>query len=81
MPKLTPDGHRIIIFRIYKNEQNDVPKPEYMLKILQIVFDISLKTDIVRGITLVYDLENLSLNLIRIFFPALRKILTIQSVS
>lgn len=82
VPKLTPDGERVMIFYIREHENSDhMPNPMSLMKTAQMVFDVSLKTDKVKGVTMIYDFENISMAFFKTFFTALRIALAIQSVS
>lgn len=58
-----------------------VPDPMDTLKLAQMMFDINLRMDKVRGLTLIYDYENTGLAFVKAFFPVIRRALMIQSVS
>ncbi len=81
MPKLTPDGYRIVIFRIFDSERTNLPSPENIMKATQIGLDISLKHDRFRGMTVIYDLENSSMNFISLLVPMLKRFFALGNVS
>ncbi|XP_065226836.1 retinaldehyde-binding protein 1-like [Planococcus citri] len=71
--KLTPDGSRVIIFKIFEILENSVVDPDGIMKLSQIAIDISLKLDKVRGTILVYDFQNLSLNFVGVILSNIKK--------
>lgn len=83
MPKLTEDGHRIIILHFHdqKDSKEILPDVEDFLKVIQLIFDLNLKTDKVKGVTMIYDLDNIGISFLRILIPALKKVVTLQTVS
>ena len=81
LPKLTADGYRVVIFRIFDAENSSLPSPDNIIKATQIGLDISLKYDKFRGVTLIYDLENASMAFISLVIPMLKKIFALTSVS
>lgn len=81
MPKLTSDGYRIVIFRIFDPETTNLPTPENIMKATQIGLDISLKLDKFRGMTVIYDLENTSMTFISLLLPMLKKFFALGNVS
>ncbi|KAK7580469.1 hypothetical protein V9T40_001098 [Parthenolecanium corni] len=79
LPKLTPDGYRLVLFR-ERFADGKVPDPMDTLKLAQMMFDINLRMDKVRGLTLIYDYENTGLAFVKAFFPVIRRALMIQSM-
>lgn len=74
LPKLTRDGYRIVIFRIFESDNNTFPAPDNIMKATQIGLDISLKYDKFRGMTVIYDLENASMAFVTLLIPMLKKL-------
>lgn len=81
MPKLTADGYRVVIFRIFDSENINLPTPENIMKATQIGLDISLRHDRFRGMTVIYDLENTSMTFISLLVPMLKKFFALGNVS
>jgi len=79
LPKLTSDGYRIMLFRIFDGH-TDVPPADHILKCMQIVFDLNLKYDKVRGTTLIYDFKNASTSCISSLIAEFKKLVMVQNV-
>ncbi|XP_065201052.1 alpha-tocopherol transfer protein-like [Planococcus citri] len=77
--KLTPDGYRIVIFRIFDDSKNSIPDPESIIKATQISTDYSLKVDKIRGMIVIYDFQNITMNYITMMFSILKKLLTLAT--
>lgn len=80
-PKLTPDGHRVIISTVLEHNKEDLPTGKSIIRGMQLIFDFCLKVDQVRGVTLVYDTKNVSMALVTVLLSTLNEYLLIQNVS
>lgn len=81
VPKLTPDGYRVTVFHVPQTVKKESPSQEILLKGSQMPLDISLKVDKIRGLIVIFDLNNLSLSHVSVLFPNLKKMLSLQTVS
>lgn len=81
MPKLTRDGYRVLICRFNEHKASDLPPGETVIKGMQAVFDHSLLVDKVRGLTLVYDGQNISMPLVSTMVQTVNKLILVQNVS
>lgn len=81
MPKLTPNGYRVLLCYFYEHKASDLPPGEKIIKGMQVVFDYSLMADQVRGLTLIYDGQNISMALVSTLLQTINKLLLVQNVS
>ncbi len=65
LPKLTPDGYRVIVLYISDNARNVEPSPySHFLKATLMTVDIMGKLDSPRGIIVVHDGKNMTMNFV-----------------
>lgn len=77
--KLTPDGYRVVIFRIFDDYKNEVPDSDSMVKVTQLATDFSLKWDKIRGMIVIYDFQNINMQYVTMIFAILKKLLTLAT--
>ncbi|XP_065226974.1 uncharacterized protein LOC135850141 [Planococcus citri] len=77
LPKLTPEGYRIFIFRISDAIKTGQPSNEDFIRQTQLLFDYSMKVDKIRGAIFIYDFQNITLHLITTMFPIVKKFITL----
>lgn len=78
-PKLTADGHRILIFRIF--DEHNAPDPDSFIKMSQICVDYSIKYDKIRGMIVIYDFGVMPMHYVTLMFSTLKKLFTLATVS
>lgn len=81
LPKLTPEGYRITIFRIFEHDKENLPKGDEFIKAVQMLMDISLKKDRVKGLIVVYDFQNLDMTFVSLILSQLKKLMILSTVS
>lgn len=80
MPRLTPEGYRVFIFRIFDGNLASKLSALHILKSVQMLMDLSMKEDKHKGVFILIDVENITLAYIRIAFKIMRKLLAIETV-
>ncbi len=80
MPKLTSDGYRVVIFRIFQQNSENIPTPTEYMKAVQMELDLSVKEDYTRGTIMIYDYENTTMPLVVMQLTALKRIIDIGIV-
>lgn len=80
MPKLTPEGYRVICYRIFEHEADELPDAEVLLRSYQITMDVLLKQDCHKGLIVVSNSENTSYKLFTMMLSTLRQSLTMATV-
>lgn len=80
MPKLTPDGDRILIYRIFEPENSHLLTAENLAKVQFALFDIIRKDDCFRKYILIYDLHNITASYAQAKFQMLRKFIPYAQV-
>ncbi len=81
MPDLTPEGYRVLVCSIYPNRKTGPLDAESLLRCLLINCDAVLKFDQHKGVIVVYDLQNLSFDLIKLMFKVMNKSMNLFTVS
>ncbi|XP_065226036.1 alpha-tocopherol transfer protein-like isoform X1 [Planococcus citri] len=76
IPKLTPEGHRIVIFKIFE-KGNSAPNGDLIIKATQIVSDYLMKVDKNRGLIVIMDYENINMNYITMMFSMIKQYITL----
>ncbi|KAK7575984.1 hypothetical protein V9T40_012270 [Parthenolecanium corni] len=73
LPKLTPEGHRVFIFRNFSAEKNHLLTADDYMKMNYMNLDISIRDDFNNKQILIYDIQNVNMNLITTIFNSSRK--------
>ncbi|XKL69123.1 hypothetical protein PGB90_006892 [Kerria lacca] len=79
LPKLTADGDRVCIFKIFKAIKSSELKAEKFFEALTICMDVGLKIDRYRSMIIIYDMENATMALGAILFAIANKISTFST--
>lgn len=80
LPKLTPEGYRVFVFRIFDSSLASKISALHILKSVQMLMEWSIKQDKHKGVIVLFDIENISVAYIRVGFKVLRKLLAIETV-
>ncbi|XKL68338.1 hypothetical protein PGB90_003829 [Kerria lacca] len=80
LPKLTPDGYRVIIFRIFHHNNESMPIATDFMKALHMQLDLNFKQDRVKGAIFIYDFENLTMPFVILQLTVLKKALEVGLV-
>lgn len=80
MPKLTPEGYRVFVFRIFDSALASKISALHLLKSVQMLMELSMKQDKHKGVIVLVDMANPSLAFIQVGFKVLRKLLAIETV-
>ncbi|XP_065226037.1 uncharacterized protein LOC135849496 isoform X2 [Planococcus citri] len=80
IPKLTPEGHRIVIFKIFE-KGNSAPNGDLIIKATQIVSDYLMKVDKNRGLIVIMDYENINMNYITMMFSMIKQYITLVTIT
>ncbi len=70
-----------MICHIFERKEKDIPPAENLMKCMQSIFDICLKVDHVRGVILVYNLENVTMAFISSLLTVIKQLVMVQNVS
>lgn len=81
MPKLTPDGYRVVVFHIFEPFGDYIPTENSILRANQIVLDLEMWMDQNRGCIILFNLENLSLHFVRLLVLILKKLFMLTTVN
>lgn len=81
MPKLTPEGYRVICYNIFEHKADDLPNNEVLLRTYQLTMDILLKEDCHKGLIVISNSENMSYKLFTLMLSSLRQSLTMATVT
>ena len=69
------------MFRIFKHAKEAMPKGEDFIKAVQMLMDVSLKKDRVKGLIVVYDFQNLDMTFVSLILSQLKKLMQLSTVS
>lgn len=79
MPKLTPEGYRVLILAFRDN--GPIPSTEDMVQMLDITLKTLLKLDRNKSVILIYDFKSLTVNSMTAIAAAVPKISDITYVN
>jgi len=80
LPKLSPQGYRIVVFRIFQKAKENIPQGEVFLKTIQMLMDVNLKEDKIRGLIILYDFENFDIIYVPMFLAQIKKFIHLATV-
>lgn len=80
LPKLTPEGYRVFVFRIFDSSLASTMSTLHLLKSVQMLMDWNMKQDKHKAAFVLFDVQNISLAFIRVGFKVMRKLLAIETV-
>lgn len=82
LPKLTKAGQRVVFFKLYTPDNIDSFDAEAFCTRTFMTYDFRLSHDIARTDILVYDLSNVSMNVLGVMpLQMIKKLMSIGSVS
>lgn len=73
LPKLTPEGYRIVVSGMNKSASLNGMKPDHLLQFYQAHTDIILRFDQHRGVIALHDMSNISLEIVSLTFKIIRR--------
>lgn len=80
LPKLTPDGYRIFIYRCLENENSHLSTPDQFMKMAFMNTIISMKGDLSRKLIFIHDFQKISMSLASTLFTSMTKYSTANTV-
>lgn len=73
LPKLTAEGYRLLMWKIFDPKLAQLLTPDQFIKMIYFNTDFILKADDSRKIVQIYDLENMSVSFAVTMAAAVRK--------
>lgn len=81
LPELTPEGYRIVLFRIFEHSSSDVPNVDTFTKANQMIIDLLFRKERNSGLIMIYDFQHVSAAFVAVLLNNSKQFLTITTVS
>lgn len=81
LPKLTPEGHRVGIFRMNPISNKNLPTPLEYVKAVQTMRVISMKMELCNKAIMICDLNNMSAPFITLLSTSMKQMMTLAKVT
>ncbi|KAK7580467.1 hypothetical protein V9T40_001096 [Parthenolecanium corni] len=73
LPKLTKDGKRVIVLKIFQGSTFNVTS-ELLVNFAQLAYDILMKVDSASQYIMIFDMENTTVQIMAVCFPVMKKL-------